>query len=154
VSDKSQSTGSQRLVHLYRLLAQGYSVSPVEYAGELGIERQSVYYQLGLLKEMGFPIVNTERGEWAFGTWEDISFDLLSIALGNTHRTAAQRLVTLYQDLVRGKDISPTAYAKENGVKRQTVYRQLDLLSQAGFPVTNMGNKGWTLMEYMEYLYD
>lgn len=152
--NEPQYTGSQRLVMLYRHLAQGFSVSPAQYAAEHGIKRQSVYYQLKLLKSMGFPIINTEYGEWSIGEWHDVTLDFLSMTWGNTHRTAAQRLVTLYQDLVRGNDISPTSYARSNGIKRQTVYRQFDLLSQAGIPVTNIGNKGWTLMDYVEYLYD
>lgn len=152
--DTPQLTGSQRLVRLYRHLAQGYTVSPAQYAAENHITRQSVYYQINLLKKMGFPIVSSDYGEWAFGSYEEVGFDFFSMVLGNDHRTAAQKLVSLYQDLVRGYDISPTTYAKKSGVKRQTVYRQFDLLSQAGIPVTNIGDRGWTLMEYLEYLYD
>jgi len=154
VNDEPQYTGSQRLVMLYRHLAQGFPVSPAQYAAEHGIKRQSVYYQLALLKRMGFPIANIDHGEWAFGSFQDVSFDLLSMTYGNTHKTAAQRLVSLYQDLVRGNEVSPTKYAKSSGVRRQTIYRQFDLLSQAGIPVTNFGDRGWTLMDYVEYLYD
>ena len=146
-------TGSQRLVMLYRQMSQGVVISPSSYASGQGIQRQSVYYQLKLLKRMGFPVVNIDHGEWAFGTYEDVSFDLFDLAYG-THRTAAQKLVTLYQDLVKGYDVSPTKYAKKLGVERQTVYRQLDLLSQTGIPVTNIPGKGWTLVDYVEYLYD
>lgn len=152
--DKTQLTGSQRLVRLYQHLAQGYTVSPAQYAKENSIERQTVYYQLETLKEMGFPIANVDWGEWAFGDYLDVEIDFFEMSYGNTHRTAAQKLVALYQDLVRGNDISPTKYAKQSGVKRQTIYRQLDMLSQAGYPVTNIGDHGWTLLEYVEYLYD
>lgn len=147
-------TGSQRLVQLYRWLSQGFSIRPSEYAKEQGIERQSVYHQLNQLRNMGLPIVNIDYGEWAFGDFREVSkFDFMVMAFGYEKRTPAQQLVELYRDLVRGYDISPTKYAKQNGIRRQTVYRQFDLLSQVGIPVTNAG-KGWTLMEYMEYMYD
>lgn len=129
-------------------------MAPAEYAKEHGIKRQTVYYQLKLLKQMGIPIVNTEYGEWSLGEWSDVTLDFLSMTFGSTHMTAAQRLVGLYQDLVRGYDISPTSYARKHQTKRQTVYRQLDMLSQSGIPVTNIGYKGWRLLEYVEYLYD
>ncbi len=102
---------------------------------------------------MGFPIANTDRGEWKMGNWEDVDPDFTSCYLGGEHKTAAQHLVTLYQTLVEGGNISPTAYARKHHIERQTVYRQFDLLSQAGIPVVNTG-EGWTLANYLENGYE
>lgn len=72
--------------------------------------------------------------------------------------TGAQRLVLLLIRLQTGDPISPTKYARETGVKRQTVYYQLDMLSACGVPVVNPAYGKWTLLEFVtedkDYDYD
>lgn len=140
-----QHTGSQHLVILYRFLSQGFTVRPSEYAAEYGINRTSLYHQLKLLKRMGFPVINIDYGEWRMGQDEDSDLGFFGLFMGDDHLTTAQRLVVLYRDMERGQLISPTAYARKAGVRRNTIYRQLDLLSQAGLPVVNT-KLGWKLL--------
>lgn len=64
--------------------------------------------------------------------------------------TGAQRLVKLYERLLSGTPVSPSEYARETGVKRQTVYYQLEMLSQCGIPVVNSGYGQWTLLDFEE----
>lgn len=64
--------------------------------------------------------------------------------------TCSQRLVKMYMALIEGKVIRPTAYAKEMGVTRQTVYYQLNLLSDMGIPVVNVEKGRYTLLKFVE----
>lgn len=66
----------------------------------------------------------------------------------NSDKTGAQRLVLLYIRLLTGKPIRPTEYARESGVRRQTVYYQLAMLSQIGVPVVNPIYGRWTLSSF------
>lgn len=145
---EDQYTGSQRLVLLYRYASTGQPFSASQFAHEYNIKYHLVYHYLKLLRNMGFPISNSNYGEWIMGDYEDHKFDFSSLIMGNKKFTRAQNLVLLYRELVKGMLISPTAYSKKMGVSRQTVYHQLDLLSQVGIPVIN-SKDGWTLIDYM-----
>lgn len=98
---------------------------------------------------MGIPIYNSSYGEWKLGDIVDVDYDPFAVSYSGKKFTRAQYLVLLYRNLVRGEIISPTAYARKIGTSRQTIYHQLDLLSQLGIPVINT-NHGWTYAEYME----
>jgi predicted DNA-binding transcriptional regulator YafY len=144
---KPQLTGAQRLVHLYRYLIEGGVVRPTEYATENGITRHAVYYQIGTLKKLGMPIVSHAPGEWRLGTSADADPDFSQAALGGSIPTGSRRLMTLYRELLLGNTISATDYAKRHGIRRQTVYHQLDLLSQAGIPIANTEEGQWKLIQ-------
>jgi predicted DNA-binding transcriptional regulator YafY len=64
--------------------------------------------------------------------------------------TGAQRLVKLYERLLTGEPMNPTDYARSTGVKRQTVYYQLTMLSACGIPVINLSYGKWTLLEFAD----
>lgn len=138
-----QFTGSQRLVLLYRYAANRQPFSATQFAEENHIKYHLVYHYLKLLKKMGFPIVNTTYGEWQWITDEPTR---IVLNYQNQKLTRAQNLVKLYIELQNGNLISPTRYAKSVGVSRQTIYHQLDLLSQLGIPVINLKD-GWTLLD-------
>lgn len=131
-------TGSQRLVFLFRYLTEAKTIRPSEYAKENGIRRQTVYYQLKSLQKMGFIVENVEHGIWELLPPE------LNVA-PKSKLTPAMNLVNLYRDLKYGKRIKPSEYAKSVGAKRQTIYRQLDLLSQSGIPIYN--DNGYWIIE-------
>lgn len=144
--NSSQLTGSQKLVLLYRYASSARQFSVSQFAHEHNIKTYLVYHYLKLLRDMGFPIINTAYGQWELGEPED--FDIMSFLIGGRKFTRAQNLVMLYRELIKGNLISPTRYAKKSHVSRQTVYHQLDLLSQSGIPVINTKD-GWTLMSYL-----
>jgi predicted DNA-binding transcriptional regulator YafY len=74
------------------------------------------------------------------------------VARANNPYTGAQRLVKLYERLQTGQPLRPVEYAQEMGVRRQTVYYQLAMLSSCGIPVVNCGYGTWTLEEFAEKL--
>ena len=151
-SDK-QLTGSQRLVLLYRYCMNGKPFSATQFAAENGIKYHLVYHYLKLLRGMGFPIFNISYGEWQMMVHEENDMDLFAFITSGKKMTRAQNLVNLYRELVSGRFVSPTAYSRRVGVSRQTVYHQLDLLSQSGIPVINT-KLGWTLANYIEDKYE
>lgn len=147
-SELSQYTGSQRLVLLYRYAISAKTFSASQFAHEFNIKYHMVYHYLKLLRGMGFPITNIGYGEWQLGNHEDSKFDMNEFMYGGKKFTRAQNLVILYRELIRGQLISPTRYAKKANVSRQTIYHQLDLLSQMGIQVINTRD-GWTLTDYL-----
>jgi hypothetical protein len=133
-------TGSQRLCLLFKYLFEGFVLFPVEYAKDRGLTRQAIYYELKMLRNLGLPVVNSDYGEWLYD--KKIPRNDLP-----KHLSASQKLVLLYIDLLTGKTIAPVEYAKAHGVKPPRIYRQLDLLSQAGIPIVMHKRGAWGLME-------
>src|SRR5258706_2330743 len=92
--NSSELTGSQKLVLLYRYISSAKMFSVAQFAAEHKIKTYLVYHYLKLLRDMGFPIINTAYGQWEFGEPENI--DILSFIMGGRKFTRAQNLVMLY----------------------------------------------------------